>query len=50
MKRKAALTAIALIVVMLCVQLSFAVGDLTIVKTVPNDGEEGKPSGYSRRA
>ena len=52
MKRKAVLTAIALIIAALAATVSFAddvlliapapAGGLSIVKTVPNDGEEGK--------
>lgn len=42
MKRKAAITAVILVLAMLMAQFAFAEGGLQIVKTVPSAGEEGK--------
>ena len=41
MKRKAALTAVVLVIVLLCSSLAYA-ADLSIVGIIPNDGESGK--------
>ena len=42
MKRRAALTAVVLVLIVLFSQVAFAAGDLQVVGTVPENGEEGK--------